>query len=116
MISYFITGSNNYTFRTEDINSGSALTLQLENMYTLANTSQSITNYSFNEYENILSFTASISGAIVGDEWRAYIVSGTTSVWHGSIQVYSTESNNTTYTNQNNQYISHITDNEYIIM
>jgi hypothetical protein len=116
MISYFLTGSNNYTFRTEDISSGSALVLKLQNMYTLVNTSQSITGYSFNEYENILGFTASISGARTGDEWRATIQSGSAEVWHGTIQVYTSESNNTTYTTQNDQYVSHITDNEYIIM
>jgi hypothetical protein len=116
MISYFLTGSNNYTFRIEDINSGSALSLKLQNMYTLVNTSQSITGYSFNDYENILGFTASISGARTGDEWRATIQSGSAEVWHGTIQVYTSESNNTTYTTQNDQYVSHITDNEFIIM
>lgn len=116
MISYYITGSNNFTFRTEDLTSGSALTLNLQNMYTLVNTSQSITGYSFNEYENILGFTASIASASVGDEWRATITSGSVEVWAGSIQVYTSESNNTTYTNQNTQYISHETENEYIIM
>jgi hypothetical protein len=37
-------------------------------------------------------------------------------VWHGTIQVYASESNNTAYTTQNDQYVSHITDNEFIIM
>jgi hypothetical protein len=82
----------------------------------LVNTSQSISGYSFNDYENILGFTASISGARTGDEWRATIQSESVEVWHGTIQVYTSESNNTAYTTQNDQYVSHITDNEYIIM
>lgn len=116
MQAYYLTGSNLFTIRTQDMNSTPTLTLRLENMYTLVDTTSSISTYTFDTYENLLQFTASISGAIVGGEYRARIVSGTTDIWNGSIQVYQSQSLNTTYTNQNNQYISHITDNEYIIM
>lgn len=116
MQAYYLTGSNLFTIRTQDMNSTPPLTLRLENMYTLVDTTSSISTYTFDTYENLLQFTASISGAIVGAEYRARIVSGTTDIWNGSIQVYQSQSLNTTYTNQNNQYVSHITDNEFIIM
>jgi hypothetical protein len=116
MQGYYLTGSNLFTIRTQGLASTPTLTLKLENMYTLVNTSSSISNYTFNNYESLLQFTASISGAAVGGEYRAYILSGSTSVWNGSIQVYQSQSLDTTYTNQNNQYVSHVTDNEFIIM
>jgi hypothetical protein len=116
MQGYYLTGSNLFTIRTQQLTSKPTLKLTLENMYTLVNTSSSISNYTFDNYENLLQFTASISGAMVGGEYRASIISGSTTVWNGSIQVYQSESLNTTYTNQNNQYVSHVTDNEFIIM
>jgi hypothetical protein len=116
MQGYYLTGSNLITIRTQDMTSRPTLILRLEDMYTLQNTTSSISSYTFDDYENILQFTASISGAIVGGEYRAIINSGSTNIWNGSIQVYQSESLSTTYTNQNNQYISHITDNEFIIM
>lgn len=116
MQGYYLTGSNLFTIRTQDMTGTPTLTLKLEDMYTLQNTTSSISNYTFDTYENLLQFTASISGAIVGGEYRAYLLSGSTNIWNGSIQVYQSESLNTTYTNQNNQYVSHITDNEFIIM
>jgi hypothetical protein len=116
MQAYYLTGSNLFTIRTQQMYSTPPLTLRLEDMYTLADTTASISGYTFDNYENLLQFTASISGAIVGGEYRARITSGSTDIWNGSIQVYQSQSNDTTYTNQNNQYVSHITDNEYIIM
>jgi hypothetical protein len=53
---------------------------------------------------------------MVGGEYSARVTSGSTDILNGSIQVYQSQSLNTTYTNQNNQYVSHITDNEFIIM
>jgi hypothetical protein len=116
MQAYYLTGSNLFTIRTQDMTSTPTLTLRLENMYTLVNTTSSISTYTFDNYENLLQFTASISGATVGAEYRARITSASTDIWNGSIQVYQSQSLNTTYTNQNNQYVSHITDNEFIIM
>ena len=116
MQAYYLTGSNLFTIRTQQMYSTPPLTLRLEDMYTLQNTTASISGYTFDNYENLLQFTASISGAIVGGEYRARITSGSTEIWNGSIQVYQSQSNDTTYTNQNNQYVSHITDNEFIIM
>jgi hypothetical protein len=117
MQGYFITGSNLFTIRTQEMTSTpQTLTLTLEDMYTLENTTSSISGYTFDTYENLLQFTASISGARVAGEYRATILSGSSTIWNGSIQVYQSQSLDSSYTNQNNQYISHITDNEYIIM
>jgi len=118
MLAYYISGSNLFKFRTEPISS-SNLTLHLQNMYTLVNTSSSLT-YTFDSYEGLLQFTASIASASVGDEYRAYISDGTGSIWHGSLQVYTSQSiDKPNYINQipaDEQYISNVTDNEYIIL
>jgi hypothetical protein len=56
----------------------------------------------------------------VGDEYRAYISDGTGSIWHGSLQVYTSQSiDKPNYINQipaDEQYISNVTDNQYIIL
>jgi hypothetical protein len=118
MLAYYISGSNLFSFRTEPIGS-SNLTLHLQNMYTLVNTSSSL-SYTFDTYEGLLQFTASIPSASVGDEYRAHINDGTSSIWHGSLQVYTSQSlDKPNYINQipaDEQYISNITDNQYIIL
>jgi hypothetical protein len=118
MQAYYITGSNLFTFRTEQLATTSNLMLELQDMYTLTNTSQSIISASYNQYESLLSFTASIASASVASEYRATILSGSTPVWHGSIQVYDIRANEpkSTYENQNTQYKSIVSDNEYIII
>jgi hypothetical protein len=116
MIAYYITGSNNVAIRTKEITSGSALTLRLQNMLTLVNTSSSLSGYSYMSDESLLQWTASIVSASVGDEYRAHITSGSDTIWNGSIQVYASESLVSNYTNQNTQYISHESENQYIIM
>jgi hypothetical protein len=118
MLAYYISGSNLFKFRTEPTGS-SNLTLHLQNMFTLVNTSSSLT-YTFDSYEGLLQFTASIASASVGDEYRAHISDGTGSIWHGSLQVYTSQSiDKPNYINQipaDEQYISNVTDNEYIIL
>jgi hypothetical protein len=118
MLAYFISGSNVMTLRTQPTGS-SRLTLMLENMYTLKNYSSSLTA-SYNAYESMLSFTASIPSAITGDEYRAYITNGTSSIWHGSIQVYASQSLVKEGTpNQipiEEVFKSHLDDNQYIIL
>lgn len=116
MLAYYISGSNGFTIRTQPTGS-SSLTLRLQNMYTLVDTTSSISSYSYNAYESMLSFTASIVSASVGDEYRASITSGTASIWHGSIQVYASQSiDKPVYKTQNDGYVSHVTENQYIIM
>jgi len=88
-------------------------------MLTLKNTSSSIYPYTYNAYESMLSFTASLT-ASVGAEYRAYITSGTSSIWNGSIQVYTSQSvdkpNYTTQIPLEKVYKSNLTTNEYIIL
>lgn len=116
MLSYYISGSNAFTIRTKPTGS-SILTLHLQDMYLLTNQSQSLNNYTFDAYQSMLSFTASIASASVGSEYRAYISDATCSIWHGSIQVYASQSiDKPNYTNQNDGYISNVTQNEYIIL
>jgi hypothetical protein len=119
MLAYYISGSNNYTLRIQPTGS-SNLTLHLQDMYTLVNQSSSINPYTYDSYESILYFTASIQSASIGEQYRADINDGTASIWHGTIQVYASQSiDKPSYTNQlpvEDVYISNVTDNEYIIM
>ena len=119
MQAYYISGSNVFTIRTKPTGS-SNLTLNLQNMYTLVNTSSSIAQYTYNAYESLLSFTCSIQSASIGAEYRATINDGTCSIWNGSINVFTSQSiDKPNYTNQiplEEVYVSHLTDNEYIIL
>jgi len=98
--------------------------MHLQDMYTLQNTSASLSTYSYDAYESKLSFTASqvptLVSASVGTEYRAYISDTTCSIWHGSINVFTTQQvNKSSYVNQiplENVYVSNVTDNEYIIL
>ena len=118
MLKYHVSQSNYFTFRTEPTASNS-FTMSLQDMTTLVNSTASLSNITYDGYESILAFTASISGAMVGEEWRATIYNGTTSIWHGSIQAFESQSlaiPKSEYENQNKQYISHESENKYIII
>ena len=117
MQSYYISGSNVFTFRTKPTGS-SDLTLNLENMYTLVTSSVSISSYTFNATQGLLQFTASLT-AETGDEFRASISDGIGDVWDGTIQCCASQSiNKAEYKNQNTSgsYISNNSNNEYIIL
>lgn len=118
MQSYYISGSNVFTFRTFQTGSGD-LTLNLENMLTLVTSSVSLDSFTFNPEQQILAFTASLT-ANVGDEFRAYIVDSCDNrLWDGTIQAYASQSiNKPVYTNQNTtgSFISNVSANEYIIL
>lgn len=118
MLSYYVSQSNYYTIRTQDTASNQ-FTMSLQDMYQLTNTTMSMSNIEFTTYENLFAFTASISSSIVGGEYRAKLYSSgsTEPIWHGSIQVYSSQSlDKSDYEAQiplENQYISHESTNEY---
>jgi hypothetical protein len=84
------------------------------------NTTSSITPYTYDAYEGILNWTASINGAQTGDQYRAFITDTTSSIWNGSFSVFASQSiDKPDYENQlgvEERYISNLTDNEYIIM
>jgi hypothetical protein len=118
MLAYSVSQSNSYTIRTEPTASNS-FTMSLQDMYGLNNLTASLSSITYQPYESMLAFTASISGAIVGSEYRAVIYNGSTSIWHGSIQVYKSSSLDipkSSYENQNNQYISHESENKFVII
>jgi hypothetical protein len=117
MLPYFISQSNSYTFRTE--NTGSAynsFTMSLTDMMGLNTFTGSMTDTQFSSYENILAFTASISGAYVGSEYRMRMYNGDSVIWDGSIQVFASQSEDkAVYENKNTQYVSHTSENKYVI-
>jgi hypothetical protein len=116
MLTYFMSGSNGYTLRTSQTTSN-ALTMSLQDMTRLTNTTASLTNIAYNQCESMLSFTASISNAIVGEEYRAYITDGSETIWDGSVQVFTSQSiDKPVYKTQNDGFISHPSANEYVII
>ncbi len=120
MLGYHISQSNSYTIRTQ-ITGSNQFTMSLTDMMGLNTFTASLTSASYTAYESLLSFTASIASASVGSEYRAvlYNQSGSASIdiWNGSIQVYASQSiDKSVYENQNTQYVSHDSENKYIIM
>jgi len=123
MLTFYSSGSNLWTFRVQPTGS-SNLTLHMQDMLTLVNSSASLSNYTYDPYESKLQFTASqvptLVSASVGDQYRAYLSDTTCSIWHGSISVFTSQSIvNYGYVNQiplEDVYVSNVTDNEYIIL
>ena len=120
MYGYHISQSNEYTFRIQPTASAE-FTMSLQDMTTLQNFTGSIASMSYQPYESYVSFSLNISGAIVGEEYRAvlYNSGSTTSVWNGSFQAFASQSLSipkSDYENQNKQYVSHQTENRYVIL
>ena len=118
MLTYFISQSNGFVVRTEDTGS-STLSLELENLYTHETSSFNLSgSYSFNPYENILTFTASLDGSVsTGQQYRATINDTTSSIWRGGIEVFKSQSvDKSVYKTQRSGYVSQNTDNEYIVL
>jgi len=118
MLAYYISQSNQYTFRTQPTGSAN-FALFLQDMTTQYNFTASISGLTYEPYESYVSFSMNISGAIVGEEYRATLLnSGSIEpIWNGSIQVYASQSiNKAVYENKNTQYISNVSENHYIIM
>jgi len=128
MLSYYISQSNEFVIRTENtasyadaISGSESLTLKLRDMLTLENTEYLLptSSYTWNPYENILSYSQSLENAVrTGQEFLLDIsgsVSG--SIWKGSMQVFGSQSiDKPVYTTQNDTYVSNVTDNEYIVL
>jgi len=118
MLAYNISQSNSYTFRTQPTAS-SLFTMNMQDMYTLQNITASLSDIYYEPYESYIQFTASISGAIVGGEYRVELLNVGLSepIWNGSLQVYASQSvDKAVYENQNTQYTSHISENRYVIL
>ena len=121
MLSYFGSGSNNFSIHTQTFTSSSAnLRLDLEDLYLLTTQSFAITGsafISYDSYESILSFSLQIPTTSVAYEYQVSIFNGSSSIYYGSMQVYASQSvNKVDYVNQNTQYKSKLTGNEFIIM
>jgi hypothetical protein len=96
-------------------------------MTTLSNLTASLSGITYNGYESMLGFTASVSGAIVASEYRLTLYnSGAANlpyntdgnaIWHGSLQAYSSASiDKSVYENQIPPVISHNSENRYVII
>ena len=122
MLTYITSGSNAYTIRTEPTASNS-FTMSLQDMTTQVNSTASLSGVTYNGYESLLSFTASINNTNVAQEFRATLLNGTTDIWHGSIQVFMSQSNTPEYksisANQiplDGNEVSHVSTNQYVIL
>jgi alpha-D-ribose 1-methylphosphonate 5-triphosphate synthase subunit PhnL len=118
MQSYFTSGSNLMTIRVENADT-SSFTLHYQDMITLNNFTQSITSYTYNDWESLFAFTASLESSSLSSQYRAYITDGTSNtIWNGTIQVMESSSlDKSVYVNQNTSgYISNVTENQYIIL
>jgi hypothetical protein len=128
MLSYYISQSNQFTVRTQDtaslVVSGSDIaedmTLVLQDMMTYSSSYYDLSgSYTFNPYENILTFSQSLEGSVRdAQEFRVHLsgsVSG--SVYSGTMQVYASQSiDKVVYLTQNEEFISNTTDNDYIVI
>lgn len=120
MLTYFISGSNNYSIRTYPTSSNQ-FTMSLQDMTRLTNTTASLSGISYDGYESILEFTASIGNAVIGEEYRVSILNSgsSTPIWHGSINVFAPQPFiKDEYTNQIplSGSVSNVSTNEYIIL
>ena len=120
MLGYYISQSNEYTFRTQPTAS-LQLTMSLQDMYLLTNSTMSLSGITYDGYESLLAFTASISGTYEGAEYRAVLKSSlgdiSSDIWYGSIQVYkSSSAEKSEYENQIPPVTSHASENRYIIL
>jgi hypothetical protein len=121
MLSYFGTGSNYFSIHTQPFASASAnLVLHIEDMYLLTTQSFSITGsafISYDNYESILSFSLDLPITNTGYEYRLSLENTGSVIYNGTLQVYASQSvNKTEYVNQNSQYKSRLSGNEFIII
>jgi len=120
MLTYFLSGSNEFTIRTA-VTSSNSFTMSLQDMMSLQNTTASLSGITYNGYESLLGFTASLDTNVVANEYRAtlYNSGSDTPIWHGSIQVFTSQSlDKANYTNQiplDDTFVSNVSTNEYII-
>lgn len=122
MQTYFTSGSNVWTIRTKPT-TGNSLTMSLQDMTTQVNSTASLSGITYDSYESLLSFTASIIQTNTAQEFRATLIDGTSEIWHGSVQVYASQSyENNSKSNYRNQIpvdsnvVSHASTNEYVIL
>lgn len=120
MLSYYISQSNEFVVRTRNTGSNDVFTLKLEDMLTYQTSSYDLSgSYTFNPYENVFTFSQSLEGSVeTGQEFLVEISgSNSGSIYFGSMQVYSSQSiDKSVYTTQNDEFVSNVTDNDYIVL
>lgn len=125
MLSYYISQSNEFVVRTQDtaslnVSGSEDMTLVLQDMMTYSSSYYDLSgSYTFNPYENILTFSQSLEGSVRdAQEFRVHLsgsVSG--SVYSGTMQVFASQSiDKVVYLTQNEEFISNTTDNDYIVI
>lgn len=122
MQTYFTSGSNVWTIRTQPA-SGNSFTMSLQDMTTQVNSTASLSGITYDSYESLLSFTASIDNTNTAQEFRATLFNDDKTIWHGSVQVYASQSfdnqSKSNYRNQipvDNRIVSNTSTNEYVIL
>lgn len=91
-------------------------------MYSYENYSASLSSsqFSYDKYNSILSFTASVPNEEVGTQYRAELFDSGSLVWNGTIQVFTDQPIiKSVYINQiplDNVYPSKESNNEYLIL
>jgi hypothetical protein len=132
MLTYYIGDYNTFKVRTAQIPvSASLLLMELQDMQTLKNTSFFVMDkgnatWNYDPCESIATLTFNLAintqGFTTGSEYRISLtpfISGsgyTAPVYHGSLQAFMSQSvNKPVYKTQNDGFISHTSENEYII-
>lgn len=122
MQTYFTSGSNVFTIRTQPA-TGNSFTMSLQDMTTQVNSTASLSGITYDSYESLLSFTASIDNTNTAQEFRAVLFNDDKEIWHGSIQVYASQSyqqnDKSNYRNQipvDSNIVSNTSTNEYVIL
>lgn len=120
MLSYYSASINEFVVRTRPTGSGDTnFELYLEDMLTHESSSYDLSgSFSYNPYESIMTFSTSLDDSRTGQEFRAELIGNASgSIWYGSLQVFGSQSiDKPNYTTQNEEFISNVTDNDYIVM
>ena len=125
MLSYYISQSNQFTVRTQDtaslnVSGSEDMTLVLQDMMTYSSSYYDLSgSYTFNPYENILTFSQSLEGNVRDAQEFIVHLSGSVSgsIYNGTMQVFASQSiDKVVYTTQNEEFISNTTDNDYIVI
>ena len=122
MQTYITSGSNVFTIRTQPA-SGNSFTMSLQDMTTQVNSIATLDTITYDTYESKLSFGIVIDNTYTAQEFRAVLINNETEIWHGSIQVYASQSfdnaSKSNYRNQipvGNTIVSNTSTNEYVIL
>jgi hypothetical protein len=96
------------------------MTLVLQDMMTYSSSYYDLSgSYTFNPYENILTFSQSLEGTVRDAQEFIVHLSGSVSgsIYNGTMQVFASQSiDKVVYTTQNEEFISNTTDNDYIVI